>query len=150
MILLNFSHPLTADHLAQLATRADHAVDRVVDVPVQFDVSVSFETQVRALVDGIGLSPVEWQTAPILVNPPALNVIAVTLLAELHGRMGYFPPMVRLPHRGQQPAASVRGYRSHQSGSGARGRAAHTPLVEDLNGCSFGLAAVRQNPADKW
>ena len=96
MILLNFSHPLTADHLAQLATRADHAVDRVVDVPVQFDVSVSFETQVRALVDGIGLSPVEWQTAPILVNPPALNVIAVTLLAELHGRMGYFPPMVRL------------------------------------------------------
>jgi hypothetical protein len=104
VILLNFSHPLTADHLAQLATRADHAVDRVVDVPVQFDVTVSFETQVRALVDGIGLSPVEWQTAPILVNPPALNVIAVTLLAELHGRMGYFPPVVRLrPMAGSLP-----------------------------------------------
>ncbi len=96
MILLNFSHPLTADHLAQLATRADQAVERVVDVPTQFDVAISFVTQVSALVDGIGLSPVEWQTTPILVNPPALNVIAVTLLAELHGRMGYFPPVVRL------------------------------------------------------
>jgi hypothetical protein len=28
--------------------------------------------------------------------PPALNFIAVTLLAELHGRMGYFPSCVRM------------------------------------------------------
>jgi len=96
MILLNFSHPLTADHLAQLEALTGRTVERVVDVPVQFDVAVSFVTQVGALVDGIGLSPVEWQTLPILVNPPALNVIAATLLAELHGRMGYFPPVVRL------------------------------------------------------
>ena len=104
MLLINFSHPLTADHLAQLATLVDQTVERVVDVPVQFDVTVSFETQVRTLVDGIGLSPLEWQTAPMLVNPPALNVIAVTLLAELHGRMGYFPPVVRLrPVAGSVP-----------------------------------------------
>lgn len=49
-----------------------------------------------ALADACGLSPVEWQTLPILVNPPALNVIAVALLAELHGRMGYFAPVLRL------------------------------------------------------
>lgn len=96
MILLNFSHPLTPDHLAQIEALIGAAVGRVVDAPAQFDVAISFAAQVAALVDSLGLSPVEWQTAPILVNPPALNVIAVTLLAELHGRMGYFPPVVRL------------------------------------------------------
>ncbi len=94
--LLNFSHPLTADHLTQVEALTGQTIGRVVNVPVQFDVATSFVTQVGALVDGIGLSPVEWQTAPLLVNPPALNVIAVMLLAELHGRMGYFPPVVRL------------------------------------------------------
>jgi len=44
----------------------------------------------------VGLSPVEWQTLPFLINPPSLNVIAVTLIAELHGRMGHFPAIVRL------------------------------------------------------
>jgi hypothetical protein len=96
MILLNFSHPLTPDHLAQLEALIGQRVARVTDVPTQFDVSESFVTQVVKLVDGIGLSPVEWQTELILVNPPALNVIASTLLAELHGRMGYFPSVVRL------------------------------------------------------
>lgn len=96
MILLDFSHPLTADHLTQLQALTGRAVERVVDVPVQFDVAVPFVAQVGALVDGIGLSSVEWQTTPILVNPPALNVITAVLPAELHGRMGYFPPMIRL------------------------------------------------------
>ena len=103
MILLNFTHPLTAAQLAQVeALIGNHpagtgqAVDRVVDAPAQFDVATPFAPQVAELVDSIGLSPGEWQTLPILVNPPALNVIAVTLLAELHGRMGYFPPVVRL------------------------------------------------------
>lgn len=96
MILLNFSHPLTADHLTQLQALTGRTVERVVDVPVQFDVAVSFVAQVGALVDGIGLSSVEWQTTPIPIDPPALNVSAVTRLAELHGWMGYFPPMMRL------------------------------------------------------
>jgi hypothetical protein len=56
------------------------------------------------LVDAVGLSPAEWQTTPLLVNPPSLNVIAVTLLAELHGRMGYFPAVIRLrPVAGSTP-----------------------------------------------
>ena len=56
-----------------------------------------------ALADACGLSPADWQTAPLLVNPPALNFIAVALLAELHGRMGYFPSCLRM-----RPVAGVR------------------------------------------
>lgn len=52
--------------------------------------------QVAALVDQACLSPAERQTRPLLVNPPSLNFIAAVLLAELHGRCGYFPAMLRL------------------------------------------------------
>ena len=41
------------------------------------------------------LTPTQWQSEPILVVLPSLNFIAAALLAELHGRMGYFPPVVR-------------------------------------------------------
>ncbi|WP_322506519.1 CRISPR-associated protein Csx15, partial [Anaerolinea sp.] len=52
--------------------------------------------QVTAMVDQAGLTLEEWQNAPIIVNPPSLNFSAVLLIAELHGRMGYFPACVRL------------------------------------------------------
>jgi len=44
------------------------------------------------MADAAGLSPEEWQTLPIFINPSSLtlNFSAVALIAELHGRMGYF------------------------------------------------------------
>jgi len=44
----------------------------------------------------VPLTAEQWQTEPILVNLPSLNFIAALLLAELHGRMGYFPAIIRL------------------------------------------------------
>jgi len=96
MILLNFSHPLTPQQLQRIGELSGQQVERVMDIPTQFDHEQPFAEQVRGLVDGIGLSAEQWQTTPLLVNPPALNVIAVTLLAGLHGRMGYFPAVLRL------------------------------------------------------
>jgi len=103
MILLNLSHPLTSQHLIQVAELMGEE-PRVIEVKVQFDHNRSFAEQVRELVDSIGLSPEKWQTQPILIHPPALSFIAVTLLAELHGRMGYFPSVLRLrPVPGSNP-----------------------------------------------
>jgi hypothetical protein len=104
VIVLNFSHPLTAAHLEQIEALTGQKVERVVEVRTQLDPERPFVPQVRALVDSIGFSPEEWQTVPLLVHPPSLHVIAVTLLAELHGRMGYFPAIVRLkPVPGSTP-----------------------------------------------
>jgi len=64
--------------------------------------------QVIALADAAGLAAEEWSGRALLVNPPALNFVAVALLAELHGRMGYFPTCLRLrpveaaPHPGMR------------------------------------------------
>jgi len=104
MILLNFSHPLTPDHLAQIEALAGDTVARVVNVPAQFDHDQGFAGQVKALADRVGLTSQEWQTVPLLVNPPAFNFIAVTLLAHLHGRCGYFPTVLRMrPIPGSTP-----------------------------------------------
>lgn len=96
MILLNFSHPLTDEQLGQVESLSGQAVERVVHNQAHFDNGDPFGPRVTELADRCELSPTEWQTAPILVAPPALNAIAVLLLAELHGRMGYFPPCLRL------------------------------------------------------
>jgi hypothetical protein len=95
MFVLNFSHPLTPQHLTRIAEWTGEE-PRVIEVPTQFDHERPFGEQVVELVDGIGLSPEQWQATPLLINPPSLSLIAVTLLAELHGRMGYFPAMLRL------------------------------------------------------
>jgi hypothetical protein len=101
MILLNFTHPLTPDQLAQIEALTGERVAEVRDVPAQFDNEQPFIPQVEALADACELTPQEWQTIPLLIAPPALNFIAVALLAELHGRMGYFPSCLRMrpvPH----------------------------------------------------
>jgi len=104
MILLNFAHPLTADHIAQVEALTSQKVDRVVEVHTQIDPQQPLVPQVVAMADAAGLSPDEWQTLPLLVNPPSLNFIAVALLAELHGRCGYFPAHLRLrPVQGSLP-----------------------------------------------
>ncbi len=104
MILLNFSHPLTPEQLAQVAELTAQPIDRVLSLPAQFDHQQPFGSQLEQLMAQIDLSPDDWQTASILVNPPSLNFIAALLLAELHGRMGYFSPIVRLrPVEGALP-----------------------------------------------
>lgn len=104
MILLNFSHPLTSDHVQQIEALTGRTVERVIDVQSQIAPQQPLTQQVTALVNQAGLSPAEWQTLPLLVNPPSLNFIAVVLLAELHGRCGYFPAHLRLrPVQGSLP-----------------------------------------------
>lgn len=96
MLILNFAHPLTEEHLAVIEGLAQQPVGRVVECPAQFDPQLPFAPQVEALLEEVGLSPREWQTLPLLVNLPALNYIAGIVVAMIHGRAGYFPTMLRL------------------------------------------------------
>lgn len=95
MLLLNFSHPLTPPQRARLEEITAQEISRVIEVKTQIDTANALAPQIVALADACALSPEEWQSQPILVVPPSLNFVAVALYAELHGRMGYFPAMVR-------------------------------------------------------
>lgn len=104
MLILNFSHPLTDAQLAQVTALADEPIIQTRDILTQLDPAQPFTQQVVALVESVGLTPAEWQTLPLLINPPGHAPLAVTLLAELHGRMGYLPAVLRLrPVAGRTP-----------------------------------------------
>jgi hypothetical protein len=96
MILLNFSHPITADQQSQIETLLKQKLERVIEIPVQFDPQQPYQPQLADLMARIPLTPQEFQSETILVNLPSFNAIAALLLAELHGRMGYFPPVERM------------------------------------------------------
>jgi len=96
MMTLNFSHPLSADQLRRIEELVGQPIARVIEVPSQIDPQQPLTPQIVAMVDAAGLTPKEWQSLPILINLPSLSYSAAVLLAELHGRMGYFPPCLRL------------------------------------------------------
>jgi hypothetical protein len=96
MIVLNFAHPLTTEQLRHIEALFGQPIDRVIEIPSQVDLQQPLAPQIVAMADAAGLTPQQWQTESILVNLPSLNYSAALLLAELHGRMGYFPPCIRL------------------------------------------------------
>jgi hypothetical protein len=96
MILINFSHPLTGQQRAAIEGLAGQKITRLIERMAHFDLAQPLAGQVRVMVDEAGLSPTEWQQASLLVNPPALNYGTAAVLAELHGRCGHFPAIVRL------------------------------------------------------
>lgn len=95
MILLNFSHPLNEKQHRQIAQLLGEEPS-IRTIKVHFDVTADFAPQVVQLVDDLGISPDEWQTQTWLIALPSLNYAAGVLLAELHGRMGRFPAILRL------------------------------------------------------
>lgn len=95
MLILNYAHPLTTVQHAQLAALVG-AEPVVRDVATQIDQNQPLAAQVAALAEAAALSPTEWQTTPLIVNLPGLSSVAALLLAELHGRIGHFPALLRV------------------------------------------------------
>jgi hypothetical protein len=98
MLILNFAHPLTSAHLTRLAELLGVVVAQlsVRDISTRFDQTAPFAPQARALADAAQLDAVAWQTLPIIVNLPGHSAIAATLLAEIEGRRGHLPDVMRL------------------------------------------------------
>jgi hypothetical protein len=96
MLILNFTHPLTPSQQSQIEALANTTITEVRTIPVQLDQSEPLEPQITAVINAVGLSSQEWQTYPLLINPPGYAPAAFVLLAQLHGRIGHFPSLIRL------------------------------------------------------
>lgn len=96
MLILNFTHPLTLEQRTQIEVLANTSIEEVRTIRVQIDQEEPLEPQIISLVDDVGLSSEEWQTRSLLINPPGYAPAAFVLLAELHGRIGHFPALIRL------------------------------------------------------
>lgn len=96
MLILNFTHPLTETQRAQISALADTSIEEVITIPVQIEQAEPLAPQITSIVNAVGLSSEDWQTRTLLVNPPGFAPAAFVLLAELHGRIGHFPALIRL------------------------------------------------------
>ena len=108
MLTLNFTHPLTDEHTAKIEALAGTAIEEIRTIAVQIDQAQPLAPQIRAIVDTVQLTSEEWQTRSLLINPPGYAPAAFVLLAELHGRIGHFPSLIRLrPKAGPVPMYEV-------------------------------------------
>ena len=96
MLILNFTHQLTPQQRAQIEALANTPITEVRTIPVQIDQDEPLEPQITAVINAAGLSSEEWQTHSLLINPPGYAPAAFVLLAQLHGRIGHFPSLIRL------------------------------------------------------
>jgi hypothetical protein len=96
MLILNFSHRLTDQQREQIEVLTNTVVEEILTIPVRVNLLEPLEPQIIAIVDSIRLSCQEWQTRQLLINPPGYAPAAFVLLAELHGRIGHFPTLIRL------------------------------------------------------
>jgi hypothetical protein len=102
--LINFSHPITDVQRFAVESFIGRPIERIIEKPIQFDNALPFAEQARLAMTGVRLTNAEWQTSPVVVNLPSFSPVAGLILAELHGRMGYFPPILRLrPVGGETP-----------------------------------------------
>ena len=95
VILLNFSHPITAAQLETIVGLVG-AIPEIRLVATKTDRERPLCDVAVELADAADLSPDAWQTVPLLINPPALAPIALAVLAEIHGRCGYFAPILNI------------------------------------------------------
>ena len=103
MMILNYSHPLTEPQLARLRDLSGQPGEEK-KIPTQVAEGESVQDAAHRLADAAGLAPGEWQTEPLLLLLPGLASLAACLIAEVHGRAGYFPSIVVL-----RPAPSTGG-----------------------------------------
>lgn len=97
-LVLNFSgHPVLPGQLAAIERMQHWPSSQVISVQVgTIGEDRRFVANIVRALDGIDLSPEQWQTASIVAIPAGYSAIWSVLLAEMHGRLGYFPDVVHL------------------------------------------------------
>jgi transcriptional regulator with XRE-family HTH domain len=96
LLVLNFNHPLTTRQQRQIERLAGTPIGDIIAIPIRIDESKPLAPQITRLVDAAGLDLEDWQRRRVLINPPGYAPAASVLLAELHGRIGHFPTLIRL------------------------------------------------------
>lgn len=96
MLVLNFAHPLTAQQQTQIEHLSGTSVEDIITIPTLISEEEPLQPQITSLIDAIDQSTPDWHKRHILINPPGYAPAALLLLAEIHGRIGHFPTLIRM------------------------------------------------------
>jgi len=97
-LVLNFSgHPVLPGQVKTIEKMQQWPSSKVIDVPLgNVAEDGKFVASIVRAIERIDLSPEQWQTSAIVAVPAGYSAIWSVLLAEMHGRLGYFPDVVHL------------------------------------------------------
>lgn len=100
LLVLGFSHPITDPQKPEIAQLLGCQVSDIEfrEGSRQYEYTTVEELidTVRAQIDFMKISAADWQKTRIVVNLPAHSAGAMIALTEMHGRMGFFPEVLRL------------------------------------------------------
>jgi hypothetical protein len=97
-LILNFGRGLTHAQMLQLKNLLENLpeVINLPDLPVQFQEQRTLAEQVMEVLDSTGLTLEEWSSLNFVVNLPGFAPAVAGVLAEIHGRSGHFPHVIRM------------------------------------------------------
>jgi hypothetical protein len=97
-LILNFSgHPVTAGQQQAIEKLMHWSASGLVDVRLgNVPEDNNFVPFITKAIESAGLLPEDWQTTTFVTVPAGYPAAWSVILAELHGRLGYFPDVVRL------------------------------------------------------
>lgn len=101
VLILNFSHPITDAQKGEIAKLVGVELTGIefregLSRQYAYATADQLVAAVREQVNAAKVSASDWQSTRVFVNLPALSAGAMIALAEMHGRMGYFPSALRI------------------------------------------------------
>jgi hypothetical protein len=72
------------------------SIEDIATIPTLINEEEPLEPQITGLIDAVDQSINDWHKHHILINPPGYASAAFLLLAEIHGRIGHFPTLIRM------------------------------------------------------
>jgi transcriptional regulator with XRE-family HTH domain len=96
ILILNFAHPLTAQQQTQIEQLSGTSIENIITIPTLINEEEPLEPQITQLIDAVDQSINNLHKRHILINPPGYAPAAFLLLAEIHGRIGHFPTLIRM------------------------------------------------------
>lgn len=96
ILVLNFAYPLTDQQQTQIEDLSGTSIEDIITIPTRINEEEPLQPQITSLIDAIDQSSQDWSKRHILINPPGYAPAALLLLAEIHGRIGHFPTLIRM------------------------------------------------------
>ena len=81
---------------AQIEELSNTTIEHIITISTLINEEELLEIQITSLIEAVDLSIHDWHKRDILINPPGYTPAAILLLAEIHGRIGHFPTIIRM------------------------------------------------------
>ena len=96
MLLIDFGHPISDAIKMQVENLVKRPITYHNIEKKRFVDDRPFKEQLEELFDAAPLKSIPWEQADLIINLPTFSPIVATVLAEINGRSGKWPAILRM------------------------------------------------------